>query len=137
MAVNRASGWGQIRKILEPMRIETTGASATHYLESMSGYAEYGVVSYWVKVHKVKTTATTQVGLLLATTPDADTSTTKQLTAPISTAAIASEPTLLSGQTDIDTDGPFGDWMHPAIQVAGGAGEWAVVEVWEIRKIFF
>ena len=41
--------------------------------------------------------------------------------------AVSSVPSLLTGYTDTDTNGPLGEWLHLSVRVAGGAGEWASV----------
>ena len=53
-----------------------------------------------------------------------------------SSTTIASEPELITGETDSATNGPLGEYIHPAIVVQGlsGAGHWAVVELYFIKK---
>jgi hypothetical protein len=121
------------RLIFGPARLETTGANATYYLDPLPGYGDTKDVLYMAKVHKVKTTGTTVVQVAVSHSPDGDASMTESHSTPI-TGAVASEPIIRDGYTDTDTNGPIGEWLHPSITIGGGAGEWAVVELYETKK---
>jgi len=66
--------------------------------------------------------------------PDGDANATANHSSPISAQTTASEPALIDGYTDVGTNGPIGEYVHYGITIGGGAGEWAVVELWEVRK---
>jgi hypothetical protein len=122
------------RRIFGPTRIETTGASAIQKLDPISGYGEVKDVEYMLKVHKVKTTATTTVTVEVKHSPDGDASLGTALSTPINASVVGSEPILKTGDTDSATNGPLGEFLHVGVGVGGGAGEWAVVELYEVKK---
>jgi len=122
------------RKLLEPTRLETTGATATIELEPRSGYGNVKNVQVCAKVHKVKTLNTTTITVGIKQTPDGDANFAKSHSTPINAQTLSAEPALLVGYTDVDTNGPISEYLHFGVTIGGGAGEWAVVELWEVLK---
>jgi hypothetical protein len=87
-----------------------------------------------LKVHKVKATGTTTVTVEVKQSPDGDASLGTTHSTPINASVVNSEPILETGYTDADTNGPLGEYLHVGVGVGGGAGEWAVVELYEVKK---
>jgi len=99
----------------------------------MAGYSQVKDVEYMLKVHDVKTPSTTTIRLIVKQSADGDSEISKDHSVPINE-AVSSVPSLLTGDTDTDTNGPLGDWLHLSVRIAGGAGEWAAVELFEVKK---
>jgi len=76
---------------------------------------------------------TTDIAVTLKMSPDGDAECSKTHSTPITATTVSSEPQLLTGYADTDTNGPIGEWLHPAI-IVGPTSNWAVVEVFEVRK---
>ncbi len=120
-------------KLLDAVRIDTTGASWVYELPPRQGYGQVKDVLFMLKVLKVKTTSTTTLTVGVKHSPDG--STPAQLHSnPINAVAVANEPDILVGDTDSPTNGPIGEFLHIGITVGGGANEWAIVELWEVKK---
>jgi len=101
----------------------------------MSGYCQVKDVEYMLKVHDVKTPSTTTIRLIVSQNADGDTEFSEDHSTPINE-VVSSVPQLLTGYTDTETNGPLGEWIRLVLRIAGGAGEWAVVEVFEVKKIW-
>jgi hypothetical protein len=122
------------KRIMEPTRIEATGGSTVMSLEVLKGFGPVKDVAIGCKVHKVKATGTTTVTVAVKHSPDGDTSMAASHSTPISGVTVTSEPVLLTGYTDTDTNGPLLDCLHIEVGVGGGAGEWAVLELFIVLK---
>lgn len=120
-------------KVCGPMRLETTGASYTYKLDPRCGYGKFVDVLFMIRVLKVNATGTTTLKLFVKHSPDGDSTTAAHYDTPIDT-TVTSEPTLLVGDTDAATNGRFGEWLHLQVEVGGGAGEWADIELFELGK---
>ena len=119
-------------KIVGPVRLETTGASYVYEIDARGGYGQVKDILVMLKVLKVNATGTTAVTVGVQHSPDGTMQTAHSN--PISGVVVAAEPVLLVGNTDSATNGPIGEYIHYGITIAGGAGEWAVVELWEVKK---
>ena len=122
------------QKIFGPTRIETTGASWTIKLDPLAGFGQVVDVLMMLKVHKVNATGTTTVTVGLKQSPDGDKSVADSHSTPINAVTVTAEPVLLTGYADPGTNGPIGEYLHVEIGVGGGAGEWAVVELYLVKK---
>ncbi len=122
------------KKLFGPTRIETTGATWVITLDPLAGYGQTKDVLYMLKVHKVKATGTTTVTVAVKHSPDGDANMAASHSTPISASVVTAEPVLVTGYTNTDTNGPLGEYLHVDVGVGGGAGEWAVVELWEVKK---
>ena len=122
------------KKIFGPTRIETTGASWTISLDPESGYGQVKDVLAMFKAHKVSNPGTTTVTVAVKHSPDGDATMAASHSTPINAAVITAEPVLVTGQTDSDTNGPLGEFLHFDIGVGGGANNWAVVELYVVKK---
>ncbi len=119
-------------KVFGPIRLETTGTSWTYEVEPRPGYGQVKDVLVMLKVLKVRATSTSSLTVGVKHSPDGGLS---QLHSnPINAVAPTVEPDLLTGDTDSATNGPIGEYIHYGITMGGGAGEWAVVELWEVKK---
>ena len=119
-------------KIAGPVRLETTGASYVYEIDARGGYGQVKDVLVMLKVLKVSTPATTTLTVGIQHSPDGSLPTLHSN--PVGAVVVATEPVLLVGDTDSPANGPIGEYLHYGITVAGGAGEWAVVELWEVKK---
>ena len=119
-------------KIAGPVRLETTGASYVYEVEARPGYGQVKDILVMLKVLKVKTPSTTALTVGVHHSPDGQMK--KSHSDPISAVVPTTDADLLVGYTDTDTNGPIGEWIHYGITVGGGAAEWAVVELWEVKK---
>ena len=122
------------RKVAGPVRLETTGASYLTEIAPRSGYSNVREILVMLKVLKCKTLGTTAFTVGIKHSPDGDANATAIHSTPINAQTTASEPALIDGYTDVDTNGPIGEHVHYGITIGGGAGEWAVVELWEVLK---
>ena len=115
------------KKLFGPTRIETTGASWQIELDPIGGFGQVKDVVFSLKVHKVKTVATTTVTVAVKHSPDGA-SLAASLATPINQ-TVTAEPVLFVGDTDSATNGQLNEYLHIDIGVGGGANEWAVVEL--------
>ncbi len=121
------------KRIFGPTRIETTGASWQISLDPIGGFGQVKDVVFNLKVHKVKTTATTTVTVAVKHSPDGDQNMAASQSTPINQ-TVNSEPVLYIGDTDSATNGAISEYLHVDIGVGGGAGEWAVLELFIVNK---
>jgi len=122
------------KKIAGPFRVETTGASFLTEIAPIGGYSDVHNVATMLKILKCKTLNTTTFTVGIKHSPDGDANATATHSTPINAQTVSSEPSLLVGNTDVATNGPIGEYIHYGITIGGGAGEWAVVELWEVKK---
>jgi len=122
------------KKVAGPLRLETTGASYLTEIAPIGGYSNVHDVLVMLKVLKCKTLGTTEFTVGIKHSPDGDANATANHSSPISAQTTVSEPALIDGYTDVATNGPIGEYVHYGITIGGGAGEWAVVELWEVKK---
>ena len=122
------------KRIFGPTRIETTGASWQISLDPIGGFGSVKDVVFNLKVHKVSNTGTTTVTVAVKHSPDGDQSMAASQSSPINAFTIVAEPVLVVGDTDSSTNGPISEYLHIDIGVGGGAGEWAVVELFIVNK---
>ena len=97
------------------------------------GFGQVKDVVFNLKVHKVKTTATTTVTVAVKHSPDGDQNMATSQSTPINQ-TVNAEPVLFIGDTDSATNGAISEYLHIDIGVGGGAGEWAVVELLLVNK---
>jgi hypothetical protein len=119
------------KKLFGPTRIETTGAAWSIELDPIGGYGQVKDAVLSLKVHKVKTLATTTVSVNVKHSPDG------QMPAAQSTPinqTVTAEPVLFVGDTDSATNGALNEYLHIDMGVGGGANEWAVVELYIVNK---
>ena len=121
--------------ILNPERIEATGTSFEYELDPIAGFGQIKDVLFMAKIHKVKATSSTLVSIKLKHSPDGDRQVAKYHSTPISASSVSSEPGLLSGFTDSDTNDPIGEYLHPLVVVSNATpGHWAVVSLYIVNK---
>ena len=123
--------------ILTPTRIEATATTSVLRLPAISGFGQMKDAHWMIKVHKVKSLPTTQVGLAVMTSPDGDAVMAKFHSTPIEPQSILGESFSLMGFCDTDRagKGPFNEFLHPDVIITGLAQEqWAVVEVFLAKK---
>ena len=123
--------------ILKPVRIEQTGTPLYEYnLPPIAGYGQIKDVLVMLKVHQVDILGTTQVGVVFEHSPDGDQAVTASYATVITPTTITTTPILLEGETDSDTNGELGEYIHPAVTVRGTSGgdHWAMVEMYFVNK---
>lgn len=122
--------------ILQPERIEATGTQFTYALPPVAGFGQIKDILFMAKIHKVKATASTRVSIKLKHSPDGDTAAAIFHSTPITASTVSSEPQILDGYTDTDTNGPIGEYLHPEVVVshATKSAHWAVVSLYLINK---
>jgi len=122
------------KRIFGPTRIETTGAAWQFALDAIGGFGQVKDVVVNLKVHKVNATGTTTVTVAVKHSPDGDQSMAASHSTPINAFTVIAEPVLVVGDTDSANNGPLSEFLHFDIGVGGGAGEWAVVEMYIVSK---
>jgi len=122
------------RKVAGPFRLETTGAAFLTEIAPRNGYGNVHDVVVMLKILKCSTLNTTAFTVGIKHSPDGDANAVANHSSPISAVTIAAEPALLVGNTDVATNGPLGEYVHYGVTIGGGAGEWAMVELWEVAK---
>ena len=120
------------KKVLGPIRIETTAAAWNIELDPIGGFGQVKDVVFNLKVHKASTLATTTVTVNVKHSPDGGRMATHYAT--VINQTVTAEPVLFVGDTDSATNGALSEFLHVDIGVGGGAGEWAVVELWLVNK---
>jgi hypothetical protein len=121
--------------ILNPERIEATGTQFEYELPPIAGFGQVKDVLFMAKIHKVKATASTQISIKLMHSPDGDRQVAKYHSTPIAASTVATEPAMLDGFTDTDTNEPIGEYLHPLVVVQNAnAGHWAVVSLYIVNK---
>ena len=124
-----------VRKIFGPSRIDGASGSLTTYaLKPRAGGRMAKVAHYDIKVLACSDGANTSLKLTLNHSPDGTVNSLHSVAIPL-TAIGSTTPTLLSG--DADTSKVLSDYLHVLLGIQGtGGAQWAVVEVYEIRKPF-
>lgn len=120
------------RKIFEG-RVDGGTSSNTYKLPPMTGYASVKNIVIFIKI-LAKSSTNPHLQYSLYHGPDCSVWVSwGDVIA--STEITDTPPCAIAGATDVDTDGHFGDILQHAITCTG-SGEWANIEVYEVRKAF-
>ncbi len=123
------------KKVGDNLRVQsgTGGEDTTWELAPSPGGHTTKVVNYMVVI-KQKSSTAVEIGVSLYHGPNGRNCVLHST--PISSTAIGAGVDLVSG--DADTSKIIGEWLHPRI-ICGSTGatvEWAVIDVYEMRKPF-
>ena len=123
------------KKIASNLRLETTfnGGTQTMLLPATPGGRQVKNLNYMIRILQCSDTANVKLGLALSHGPDGLVSTSHST--PITATAVPAS-NLLSGDAG---SGVIGEWLHPGVTivtVSTAQREWAVVDVYEMRKPF-
>lgn len=121
------------KSLFGPVRLEAGSGPTTYYLPPLSGQGALKDLLFFVKVFE-KSSNNPVVRLDVKHGADADGNFVADHSTPIDE-TVTSAPVLLTGQTDVATNGPIGEWVHLELIVGGGAGRWAVAEVFYVPKV--
>lgn len=120
------------KRIFGPARVDGSSGGGTDYtLPPSAGGSQCKTVQYMLKVVQTDDGVNCLLSVKLNHGPDG--TVTKNHSTPIASTAAGTAPNLLVG--DADTSKIIGEYLHPILNVVG-AGHWATVEVFEMRKPF-
>lgn len=125
------------RKIAGPLRIQSNGSTELSYvLDAASGGCLVKTLTYSVKVIQASPNVT--IGMSVSYGPDGDLFGPEQEV--FAQTAPSEVPGLLGGATGaVDSNSQVvGQYIRPTIKCgvsSGTADEWALVEIWETRKV--